>query len=75
MIIKVFERIWTGKCGKFGIFVNWENLKYNIIMEAKRNYEAPVAQVTDVELEATVLSGEQQNSSASRSGYGEAYEL
>jgi hypothetical protein len=44
-------------------------------METKRNYEAPVAQVTDVELEATVLSGEQQNSSASREGYGEAYEL
>jgi hypothetical protein len=44
-------------------------------METKRNYEAPVAQVTDVELEATVLSGGQQNSSASREGYGEAYEL
>lgn len=44
-------------------------------METKRNYEAPVVQVTDVELEATVLSGEQQNSSANRVGYGEAYEL
>ena len=44
-------------------------------METKRNYEAPVAQVTDVEMESTVLSGGQQNSSANRSSYGEAYEL
>ena len=44
-------------------------------METKRNYEAPEAQVTDVELEATVMSGEQQNSSASRQAYGSAYEI
>ena len=44
-------------------------------METKRNYEAPVAQVTDVEMESTVLSGGQQNSSASRQDYGSAYEI
>jgi len=44
-------------------------------METKRNYEAPVAQVTDVEMESTVLSGGQQNSSAERESYGTVYEL